>query len=311
MRLYIDKENLQSLVQSKSDDAFEDCVRLLKQQLDVQYNFPKDEILKDEYVAFWLNKLGDGVKTNHDYCPPREVVPSRDNLKSNFYKDFDRTGLSSVYLLNNNHVCELVAAKGCILIGKVGEETAVLKKLIIEESEVAAVKISDWSTYCPQLPLTDIIINDNHYFKDKYVYDKNGNELIKALASIPDQSPVNVVIIVKEDEVSSEIDLSTEQTNIKALIKGLSGSTKSCVTILTTRKNHDRSLITNYYRIKHGSSFHLKENGLKNDVMTEVKSNAYRINEENTDYLLKQFQSIADAPVQCIGDRISNFLKFT
>ena len=310
MKLYIDKENLQSLVKSKADDAFEGCVRLLKQQMDVQYNFPKDEMLKDEYIAFWLNKLGDGVKTSHDYCPPKEVVPNREDLKSNFYKEYDKDGLSSVYLLNDEHVCDLVSAKGCILIGKIGEEISVLKELIIEDSEVAAIKINDWKSYCPHLPLTDIIINDNHYFKNKYVYERNDNELIRVLASVPNNSPVNVIIIVKEGEIALDIDLQAEQTKIKSVVKNVSGSSKSTVTILTTNKNHDRCLITNYYRIKHGSSFHLKENGVKNDVMTEIKSSAYSKNEENTSYLLHQFQTIADAPVQCYGDKKSNFLNF-
>ena len=311
MKLYIDKENLQSLVRSKNDDAFDDCVRMLKQQMDVQYNFPKEDILNDEYIAFWFNKLGDGVKTNHDYCPPKNIVPSRADLKTNFYKDYDKKGLSSVYLLNNNHICDSVSDKSCILIGKVGEETTILKKLIIEESEVAAISIKDWKSYCPNLPLTDIVINDNHYFKNKYVYEQNDNALIRCLASIPNKSPVNVVIIVKEDEIDKEIDLEAEQKKIKAVVKDLSGSIKSSVTILSSRKNHDRCIITNYYRIKHGSSFHLKDNGLKNDVMTEIKTSAYRKNEENTDYLLQQFQTIVDAPVRCVGDKKSNFLKFS
>ena len=311
MKLYIDKENLRSLVQSRNDEAFDDCVRLLKKQVDVQYNFSKEEILRDEYIGFWLNKLGDGVTTTQDYCPPKAVVPNRENLKSNFYKDFDCVGLSSAYLIDDDHVCDIVAQKGCILIGKVGEEIELLKKLMIDGSEIPAIRIINWTSYCPQLPLTDIIINDNHYFKHKDVYDANNNELILALASIPNQSPVNVVIIIKENEIDPAFNLETEQAAIKDLVKNASGSKNSTVTIVTTYKNHDRCLITNYYRIKHGSSFHLKQNGLKGDVMTEIKTNAHKANEEMTQYLLQVFQSIVESPARCIGDKKCNFLNFS
>lgn len=311
MKLYIDKENLRSLVQSRHDEAFEDCVRLLKKQLDVHYNFPKEEMMRDEYIGFWFNKLGDGVVTEQDYCPPKSVVPNRENLKSNFYKDFNSEQLSSIYLIDDEHICDLVSQKGCILIGKVGQEIDMLKSIMIDGSETPAVKIKDWNAYCPHLPLTDIIINDNHYFKDKAVYEANANELIQALASVPNQSPVNVVIIIKEKEISSEIDLDTECATIKELVKKATGSKNSTATIVTTYKNHDRCLITNYYRIKHGSSFHLRNSNLKGDVMTEIKTNAHRVNEEMTHYLLQVFQSIIDSPVRCIGDKKSNFLNFS
>ena len=122
---------------------------------------------------------------------------------------------------------------------------------------------------------------------------------------------MNVVIIIKEKEISSEIDLDAECATIKELVKKASGSKNSTVTIVTTYKNHDRCLITNYYRIKHGSSFHLRENNLKGDVMTEIKTNAHRANEEMTHYLLQVFQGITSAPVRCIGDKRCNFLNFS
>ena len=120
----------------------------------------------------------------------------------------------------------------------------------------------------------------------------------------------SVPFITKEGEVDNRIDLVSEQKQIKELVKKASRSSKSTVTILTTYKSHDRSLITNYYRIKHGSCFHLKENGTKNNVMTEIKTHALRNNEENSKYLLDVFQEIASNPVRLIGDKKSNFLKF-
>ena len=39
MRLYIDKENLVSLMKSQAQGCFEDCVRAIRKDIDVQYNF--------------------------------------------------------------------------------------------------------------------------------------------------------------------------------------------------------------------------------------------------------------------------------
>ena len=52
MVLYIDKENLISLVQSKNKGEFVEYAALIRKNLDVQYNFSKDEIPKDEYLSF-------------------------------------------------------------------------------------------------------------------------------------------------------------------------------------------------------------------------------------------------------------------
>ena len=96
----------------------------------------------------------------------------------------------------------------------------------------------------------------------------------------------------------------------QAIVKKASGSNQSTVTILTSYATHDRALITNYYRVKHGSSFHIKQNNIKHDVSTEVKTHAIRKNHEFTSRLLAEYQNIVDNPSKCIGDRASNFLNF-
>ena len=121
---------------------------------------------------------------------------------------------------------------------------------------------------------------------------------------------MNVVIIIKEREVDSQIDLSAEQVKIKAIVKKSSGSSQSTVTILTTYAAHDRALITNYYRVKQGSSFHIKNNSIKHDVSTEIKAHAIRSNYEFTKDLLAEYQNIASNPSKCIGDKVCNFLTF-
>ena len=311
MRLYIDKENLVSLISSKDRDSFEECARVIRRDLDVKYNFSKEEIRSNETLMAWFMRFGQGVTGNIEYNNSnKDTFPPRP-LKSNFYNNDRDDSLYSIYLLNDAHICDVVNQKGSVLIGKVGEETKLLSSLFLDDTETPASEILSWQDYCPLMPLTDIIICDNHYFKNKYTYEKNDNELIVSLLRVPQNSPVNVVIITKEREVDPGIDLQQMQKEIKDVVKKMTGSSKSSVTILTTYSTHDRNLITNYFRIKHGSCFHLKDNGLKPDVTTEIKTHIIRKNEVVTKRLLGVFQRIANSPVKCIGDRKSNFLKFS
>lgn len=314
MVLYIDKENLIELVRSlkKAGNAeFSEYSALVRKNMDIHYNFPKDEIKANEELSLWFSMLGSGIGGTNEFCPPEEVKPERP-MKANFYNSLGSNDRSAIFFLNDEAKCTAAAEKRCVIVSKIGDELNKLKEVfdIDNNGEILAYQIKDWCTYLPQVPLSDIIICDNHYFKDKRVYDANDNELIRTLSSIPQKAPVNVVIILKEKEVDHQLDLATEQVKIKEIVKKASGSTQSTVTILTTYSTHDRSLITNYYRIKQGCSFHLKENGIKKDVSTEVKTHAVRKNHEFTSALLAEYQKIAYNPVNCFGDKVSNYLKF-
>lgn len=310
MKLYIDLDNMISLTKSKERPEFHECADLIRKHLDVQYNFPKDKLKTDSSLMAWFARYGQGVTGKQIFISNEsEVFPERP-VKSNFYNRGDANFLSSIYLLDDEHMCDVIKGKSCVLIGKIGEEIELIHSLIMEGTEIPAVSISSWGDYLPILPLTDIIISDNHYFKDETIYRSNNNEIISYLASIPQSSPVNIIIITKEGEVDNRIDLNSEQKRIKELAKKASKSSKSTVTILTTYKSHDRSLITNYYRVKHGSCFHLKNNGIKNDVMTEIKTHALKYNEDISKYLLTVFQEIVNQPAKSFGDKKSNFLSF-
>ncbi|MDE5586591.1 MAG: hypothetical protein K2I92_09725 [Muribaculaceae bacterium] len=108
------------------------------------------------------------------------------------------------------------------------------------------------------------------------------------------------------------MNLEKEVEIIKKSIKRITGSSKSSVTFVGTYAIHDRNAITNYYRIKNGSCFHLKSNGLKSDVTTEIKTHANVNNERRTDELLSIFQNIINESngKHIYGDKKSNFLDF-
>ena len=205
-----------------------------------------------------------------------------------------------------NHACRRAG-----LVGNVGEEYEVMNKLqMLDDKEIPASTLKSWNQYCPQIPLTDIILCDEHYFNNKSVYQKNANEILTSLCVTP-KNQINVVIITKEGQVDSNIDLEAECKNIKEQLAKVSGISKGkCkVTILTTYKTHSRHLITNYFRIIHTSCFHLKENQLKADVNTTIASDAFKNSASTTAHLIKLFQEVADAPVKSFGDKKSNFLN--
>ena len=311
MKLYIDKENLLSFIKSNTNDLFDDCSRLIKRELDVQFNFSREDSRSNEYLQAWFAHFGEGIIGKQSFVPDdtREIIPPRP-LKSNFLNMTSKDGLKSIYLLNDNHMCDVVKNKSCIMIGKIGEEIEVLSSLILDDSEKATHEIMSWDDYCPTLPLTDIILCDNHYFKHKDIYEKNNNELIRCLASIPNGSPINVIIFTKTGEIDKSIDLNQEQKTLKTIVKKESGSNKSTVTIVVSYATHDRNLITNYYRIKTGSCVHLKYNHIKKDVTTEIKSHANRNNEKISKKLIKAFQGIINENPVCYGDKVSNFITF-
>ncbi len=321
MKLYIDKDNIIAFISKRSDDIdlFDESIRLIKKGIEVYYNFPKSEILSNPVLTAWFGRMkGTGVKFSSSFCPDATIKPERP-VKTNFYVDYNSEDRGSIYLLNiEENTCSTIRNKHSILIGRPGDEMEIFKKLLaIPERPGMMTDIKSWSDYCPDIPLTDAIICDNHYFKNKEVYDKNDNELIRALAAIPKDS-FNLVIITKEGEIDNRpihgepIELEKECKKIKELISKVSGLSKKkcCVTILTTNRTHSRHVVTNYYMISPSTCVHLKANSLKEDADISIHPHTDPNNLKTTRKLIKVFQSIASSPVKIHGDKKSNFIKF-
>lgn len=316
MRLYIDKENILAFMSNRNSDSdlFDESIRMIKKGLNVHYNFSKKEILNNNILDAWFRRVkGSGVETDSVFCTEEDEIKPKRPIKSNFYIDYDSVDRSSVYLLDiEENIRDLIRNKHSILIGYPGDEMSLFASLIsMNDKEALMCELNGWKDYCPQIPLTDIIICDNHYFKNKNVYKKNDNELIKALAEIPKDS-INVIIITKEGEIDSGINLEEECKNIKETIAQVSGlSKKKCaVTILTTYKLHSRHVITNYYRIIPTSCIHLRDNGLKDDANVDIKSHSNHNAMEKSRELIKICQKIAREPIRIFGDKRSNYIHF-
>jgi hypothetical protein len=316
MRLYIDKENILAFMSNRNsnNDLFDESIRLIKKGMDVYYNFPKKDILDNQMLIAWFGRMkGAGVEFESIFSSvDSEVKPERP-LRSNFYIHYNAEDRSSVYLLNiEENIRDTIRKKRSILIGYPGDEMDLFKSLLeMNDKEQLMCQIKSWKDYCPQVPLTDVIICDNHYFKNINVYRKNDNELVRALAEIPKET-INIVFITKDGEVDRDINLEDECKKIKEIVAKVSGLSKGrcAVTILTTNRTHSRHIITNYYRIKPTSCVHLKDNGLRSDVDIDIKPHTNFNAIKTSRDLIKEFQKIAQNPVKVFGDRKSNYINF-
>ena len=317
MRLYIDKQNILAFMSNRNsnNDLFDESIRLIKKGMDVYYNFPKKDILENQVLIAWFGRMkGAGVKFESTFCTDYSEVKPERPLKSNFYIRYNSEDRSSMYLLNiEENMRNTIRNKNSILIGSPGDEMELFESLLaMNDKEQLMCKIKSWKDYCPQVPLTDVIICDNYYFKNINVYKKNDNELVRALAEIPKET-INIVFITKEGEVDREINLEEECKKIKDTIAKVSGISKSkcSVAILTSYKCHSRHIITNYYRMMPTSCVHLKDSGLKDDVNIDIKPNSNYNALEQTRDLIKICQKIAQNPVKIFGDKKSNYIAFS
>lgn len=316
MRLYIDQENIISLMGAKYDFErmffLSSYIKLIK-RWEVYYNFDRDNIdMSDETnkLGLWFRLLGtDGIKGCSTFLSKEKLTPSRP-LKSNFDRELDKEQLSAIFLLNvDESISDEIQQRKAVLFGKVGEEQMVLNSvldLIEKHPNKFLNQIKDWKDICPQFPLTDIILRDPYIFK---VYRTEViTDLIEAVVG-NHKSPIKMVLFYNKDNVDAGLDLEEEYKRIKQFLMDISQNKKSKVTFVSTFDLHDRYLITNYYIISSGSGFN-RERPSKDDVNVSIEPFAgYK--QKLSDFVSKS-QHILDIKKGegCIGDKSSNFLVF-
>lgn len=326
MELYIDKENVLSFIESRTEYMYEDCVKLMKKQLDVNFNFSKDELKKDKSLMIWFTKnFTEGVevsKFKFNSCFPEKP------LKSNSALYFNSSQLSAVYLLDHESVPKLKGA-GSVLIGEVGEEIMTLHKLFFMQEDylfdktwkIGAKSFEKWSDLEPfSFPLTDIIIVDPYVISSLDDCKNNLIPYLKSLVKIT-KSRLNIVIYTNKDNCW---DFDQLNLLIKAGVKEVTGINPNLSIVTYTerrgvpsRGEHDRTILMNYKRIKSGDTF----NYFNNEGMITTKgrelqylSLARRENFNLAKELINDLQGHVDFfkrnNTNIQGDKKSNFLNF-
>ena len=324
MDIYIDKSNLISFVKSKSHQLFDDCNKLLKKQLNVYFNFPKNDLKESPLLLNWITTLSQGMGEHNemkfDYNEPQRP------LKSNSSNAFCANKLSSVYLLEDDET-EKFKKAGCVLVGKVGEEIEVFNKLFLNQNDYDferkwRINGDDFKTWSDlkeySLPLTDILIIDPYILSnkdtDKDTIDLN---LINYLNVLCLESFTKANVIIVTDPSRSSYTFDEIKKKITSKLSNQLGKRPS-FTLIFTKREHDRGILTNYERIYSGDTFSFWNN--KGQKITKGREISYsslakKENHELAINLIEDIQKTIDFlneknPNFIQGDKVSNFLNF-
>lgn len=215
MEVYIDKENLRSFIHARKDpqysDCYDDCYRMLKRQLHINYNFAKTrELLEDEELKNYFMRSGEGVGNSESDSFSEEKFPLR-AVGTNTPNEFNKTQRSSVYLLADSNIDELKNLK-TTLVGGPNEEIGTLKRLFCGKNDFdfhQLYNLQDIKSFPSweqirsddlNLPLSDIIIMDRYagaFLANPDAEDLNLFKCIEVLVENT-RSKVNVVIVCDE-----------------------------------------------------------------------------------------------------------------
>lgn len=326
MKLYIDKENLQSFISNSKDPLYADCTKTMQRQLDITFNFSKDELKSDEFLLKWFSVLTEGVNDTKKVFNEAKF-PDRP-LKSNSYNGFDLTQLSAIYLINDEKI-SVLKDKGAILIGDIGEEIEVFKQLFLHHNDykfdkkikIGSSEFSSWNDLSLYSFVTsDIIIIDSFILSDNSLIDSNLISYLKTLCSKA-RCKVNIVIYTNTKEAN--VSYAVLSQSIRDAIESITGI-KPNITLIKYRdqKNvesvaeHDRTIFTNYLRVYSGDTFnYFKSDGSKITKGREIHYNGFadKENHKLALELIADIQNNIDSlPSDVVeGDKKSNFLNFS
>lgn len=332
MRLYIDKANLISFLDSRRDveymDIYADCERMIRRQLAVQYNFPKDQCNDGGKLQAWfLNATnGCGYNESSDIFANTEdsIYPPRP-IKGTFYNQASQEQISSVYLVNEQ--VNAIKQSHTVLIGAVGEEITILKRLFCGTDydyhvcyDIRNLEcFSGWQKLDDDghvLPCTDIIITDRYLFKESDdIIQANLNTILRLFGQ-KKGAKINLVVVTK-----GEVDIvwQKRRQELSRAMKYNKYSSVNITFVLSHECPHDRLIITNYRMFRSGDSFNyydskgnLKTKGDALDVDSMAKASSYRYAVQrinNVQAIVDKLKSLNRNDL-IIGDKISSWIKF-
>ncbi|MCF6140506.1 hypothetical protein L1S34_04335 [Flavobacterium sp. K77] len=324
MDIYIDKENLLSLINSKAESLYNDCIKTLKKQLNIFFNFPKDELKTDEKLMSWYADFSQGVGENNTFAFGNNFPPRP--LKSNTYKNFNSSQLSSAYLINDERFNALNDT-GTLLMARPGEELELFNKLFLFQEDyifekrwrICSPTFNSWDDLSSfSLPLTDIIIVDPFILKNKDTdTDTIDVNLISYLETLSEIINVKVNIVVFTNPSNIDVDYPILLPKIRAVLNKTT-NVQPNFTLIKTSKEHDRTILTNYKRINSGDTFNFFNS--KGQRITKGKEIGYSSlgNAENHKLAIEVYNDLqtqinflkANNPAFIIGDKECNYLTF-
>jgi len=329
MNLFIDKENIEALVQSRNHNLYNDCIKTIKKQLYVFFNFSKKELKNNEILMNWFQLFTEGIGTSNSFIFKDEYIFPKRPIEAKCYLDFSDSLLSSIYLINDVNI-SLLKTIGAVLVGSPGEEIQIFNYLFLLQNDydfhkdiaIGGKDLTSWNDLAKYaMPLTDIIFIDSYILSNGSLVPSNLIKYLEILC-INARNAVNIVLYVNRDEIY--IDIEELKNDIQNAIKDITGH-KPYFTLIRYRTQrdvehlgeHDRTIFTNYIRIKSGDTYnYFKSDGSKCTKGRELTINS--LAKKETHELAKTLISDLQTNIEAlksngdsiVGDKKSNFLNF-
>ena len=328
MYLYIDKPNVDALIGARKNQLYNDCIKTIKKQLNVFFNFSKKELKGNEPLLAWFQLLVDGVGDANKFIFLDENVFPKRPFEEGCMLQFNENKLSAIYLVCDDNIKHLKEI-GAVLIGEPGEEINVFNRLFLlqndydfhKEVKIGSIELSKWNDLERySMPLTDIIFVDSYIITDASLIASNLIRYIEVLCSNA-RNKVNIVLYVNSKNIALSFALLAQQ--LKVAIRAVTGHVPNFTLIeYSTQRGvdhlgeHDRTIFTNYLRIKSGDSYnYFKSTG---EVCTTGREITYNsLGKKQTHDLAKTLISDLQVKIDFLkannngiqGDRVSNYLN--
>ena len=326
MDLYIDIENINSIIDNRNNDLYNDCLKTMQKQLNVYFNFGKEALIENENLLAWFKYFTAGVGKKNKHIFREDIFPERP-LKSNTYIGFDKKQLSAMYLINDDRI-QILKDKGAILLGSPGEEFDIFNQVFFLQRDykfekklrIGSAEFKDWEALRSySSSISDILFIDAFILSDAAAIDFNLIPYLKILVAKA-KCKLNLVLYVNY----SNVDITYEDISAKIrLAIGSITGVKPNFTLIKVRDQrgidsyaeHDRTIFTNYLRVYSGDTFnYFKEDGTKRTKGREIHYSSFGDSENHllASDLIRTIQDNLDQlPADAVeGDRISNFLNF-
>ncbi len=317
MNAYFDLKNLESFLDQPNNDFKHDCIRLLKRNLDVNFNFNKNELKSNERGLQLLKSFSEGVgETSLKFLENK--FPER-SIKSNSHKDFTIDQLLSAFFINDETLYKL-KDKEELLIAEPGEELELFKLLFLNNDDYKFDKklrigsqFKSWNDLEQfYRPFTDLIIVDNFLLSDISLIENNLIQILKQSVKEGIRKKINVIIFIKTDHFPA--NFGEIKARMIEVIKNCCTDEPN-ITVIKHNTEHDRTIIKNSIRIYSGDTFnYFLSTGGKTTQGKEIHFSSIA-DKENYDLYIELINDLQKTleiipKGNIIGDKQSRLLKF-
>jgi hypothetical protein len=276
MRLLIDKANLVNIARQYKRPSGQDALHTMQTQLDVEFNFTKQDAQEDELLNFWFQEFSEvkGADNRHYFNSADESpFTLQDNTNATWTKKH-----TAFVIEKPDEIIKRYQQAGQLMVYGLGEEFDFFKTIFLgypNRESHRGLRIGDeglrkWLDLLPYTtPLTDIVLIDRYIASDGELVDVNLLPILKLLHT-GKKSRTNILLLTDKQKLGTGLTPVTLAAKIKAAVAQVPGCSANVTVVCwnnSTAQNrrdypqasvfeeHDRTLVTNYTRWKSGDTF--------------------------------------------------------